>query len=202
MCAGFRKSTKGQGTSRYPSGVPLLMLGLKRQAEGVFIRAWRFWRKPPGKNCSLWWRDAVKPQKPTKERSCEKNFLTSHFSLALISCRYLHWQSPYGSWKGRELLMWSKEVGPQGREQVEKSGKWIWVSRRYGAWPHGFPNMLTNNLYPFGQVWLNQRWCKNYVVCLPFCIFSTFRNVYSSLPSCLVFFHSSKSSCEIINTRS
>lgn len=38
----------------------------------------------------------------------------------------------------------------------EKSGKWIWASRRYGAQPHGLPNMLTNNLYHSGQIWLNQ----------------------------------------------
>ncbi|XP_069457529.1 uncharacterized protein [Ovis canadensis] len=60
----------------------------------------------------------------------QRGFFASSSSWEVSSFGYSHWQSPNGSRKGRELLMWSKEVGPQGREQVEKSGKWIWVSRR------------------------------------------------------------------------
>lgn len=144
VCAGFRKSSKGCGStpvgSHYQHSV---WRGKGREclpasgvfAEGCLTETVAFGGGRQSTHRKLLGRDLGK-------KMSWPHFLPSLWSPAGTH----HWLDPSGSQRGREFFTLSIQVSPQGRDQVEKIGKWIWASRRYWAQPCGLPNVLTNNL--------------------------------------------------------
>lgn len=55
----------------------------------MFPRTLSVYRGPPDRDCGLWWRDTIYPQKPTWEMLGKKVFSDLTFLPPLISGRYL-----------------------------------------------------------------------------------------------------------------